>query len=64
MKKKKENMRGSIDALEVGGSVEFKRVLYRLSSVRATASSITADTRKKFRVSGSEGNPIVVTREA
>lgn len=59
----KINVRGAINALEVGGApLELPKSVYILSSVRATASSVVADTGKAFTVDGTDKDKIVVTR--
>jgi hypothetical protein len=63
--KKRKSIRGMISGLEPEESVVFKGGDYRLSSIRNTASSVSAETRKNrmFSVSISyEKNLIRVTR--
>ena len=58
----KINVRGSINALEIGNSIEIpRRPEYKPSYIRNAASLVTMDTGKKFSVSVKE-NVIVVTR--
>lgn len=59
------NVRGAINALEVGGAplVLPKGEDYQVSSVRSTAGSVTGDTGKVFKVS-SKGDRITVVRKS
>lgn len=58
------NVRGAINALEVGSTpLLLSKIDYKLSSVRATAGSITGDTGKTFTVSVNE-ELITVTRNS
>lgn len=51
----KINLRGAINALEVGGdALVLPKGDYAISVVRSTSSAITGDTGKRFSVSGSE----------
>lgn len=60
----KINVRGAINALEVGSApLQLPKDEYKLSSVRATAGSITGDTGKTFSVSVIE-ELITVTRNS
>lgn len=58
------NVRGAINALEVGSTpLQLPKDDYKLSSVRATAGSVTGDTGKTFTVSVTE-EIITVTRNS
>lgn len=70
METEKINVRGAINALEVGGEpLELPNAVsvggdgYKPSSVRNTASSITSDTGRKFTVSVTD-EVITVTRNS
>ena len=61
--KKKINIRGSINSLEVGSDpLVFSRKDYILSSVRSIAYAIASDTEKRFVVSVIAEGKISVTR--
>ena len=57
----KINIRGAMNALEVGGSFTLPRQEYRRSSVAVTASTLSYDFGKKFSVSIND-TEIIVTR--
>lgn len=59
----KINVRGAINALEVGGLLELPKGEHIPSSVRNTATSIKGDTDKTFTVSVSD-ELITVTRNS
>lgn len=59
----KINVRGAINALEIGGLLELPKGEYIPSSVRNTAASIKGDTGKTFTVSVSD-ELISVTRNS
>lgn len=63
MHKEKTNVRGGIDALEIGGKFTLPKGERKVSYVRNAASTIAGDTGKKFSVSAVD-NMIVVTRKA
>jgi len=51
----KINVRGAISELEVGGEpLVLPKDKYLVSSVRATAANLTADTGQKFNVSATD----------
>lgn len=57
------NVRGGINALEVGDSLTIPRIEKKISYVRNAASVVAGDTGKKFSVSA-KTDMIVVTRIA
>lgn len=60
----KINVRGAINSLEIGSEpLELQKIDYKLSSVRATAGSITGDTGKTFTVTTTKYS-IIVTRNS
>lgn len=60
---KKINVRGAINLLKTNKTLKLDSANYKVSSVRATAGSVTADTGKTFTVSKAE-NTITVTRNS
>lgn len=58
---KRINVRGAINLLKKDKTLKLNSTTYKVSSVRATAGSVTADTRKTFTVSKVE-DIITVTR--
>lgn len=51
----KINLRGAINALEVGAPpLELPKSLYKISVVRTSAATVTGDTGKKFTVSSTD----------
>jgi hypothetical protein len=60
----KINVRGEINSLKIGGeALELPKDRYMLSSVRASASSVTGDTGKRFTITYNQ-NVIIVKRIA
>lgn len=57
------SVRGAINALEIDSVLVLSKRMYKVSSVRSTASSITSDTGKSFTVSASN-DTIAVTRNS
>lgn len=57
------SVRGAINALEIDSVLALSKRIYKVSSVRSTASSITGDTGKSFTVSVSN-DTITVTRNS
>ena len=56
----KINVRGAIAELEVGGeALVLPKEMYLVSSVRATAASLTADTGRKFNVSATDRSILI-----
>lgn len=59
---KEINIRGSITALEVNGTVEFDRTAVKVSTVRNGAYAIATDTGRKFNVNLVSPTTVRVTR--
>ena len=60
--KTKVNVRGELNALEVGQTITLLRKHCMPSTVRYTASALKSDTGKVFSVSATDGKIITVTR--
>lgn len=57
------SVRGAINALEIDKTLALPKRMYKVSSIRSTASSITGDTGKSFTVSVNN-DIIAVTRNS